>query len=152
MMIEIDLSELDQRVDTLEADVHAGLAVAVADACDAGVKAAKTNAPRRGGDLADSIHANQATGTGGVVVLGEIIADTAYAKMVADGTKRHEIAASGKALAFPFAGSAVFFRKRVMHPGTKPNDFMRMGEAAAKSELGSSMVQEVEKAAAKFNG
>lgn len=152
LSLDVDVSDLIAAADQLDRDVKAALVTAVDDAKTAGVVAAKQNSPRRTGELIESIHANQATGGAGDVVLGEIVADAPHAKIVADGSKPHEIAAKGGALAFPFAGSALFFRRKVQHPGTKPNAYMVMGENAARSELGSTLVTEVEAAAAKFNG
>ena len=151
MSIDIDASDLVAAADQLDRDVKVALVEAVKDASEAGAHEAMLRAPRRTGNLAREIYAQHAAAVSGEAVVGSITAEADYAAAVAEGTKPHTIEARGGALCFS-AGGAVLFRKRVQHPGTRPNPFMKGGEARAASELNSSLESGVENAAAKFNG
>lgn len=71
------------------------------------------------GKLRSSIAATDASRT-----VIRVQAKTAYARFVESGTAAHDIVASaGKLLRF-VVGGAVFYRRRVHHPGTKPRPFM----------------------------
>ena len=50
---------------------------------------------------------------------------------VVRGTRPHVIIAHGKALKFKGHGGRTVFRKRVNHPGNKPNNFMERAVRAA---------------------
>ena len=60
---------------------------------------------------------------------GEVESRAPYSSFVRDGTPPHEITAKGTALRFEVGGQTVF-RRSVHHPGTKPNDFWKLGELA----------------------
>lgn len=76
---------------------------------------------RKGGRLRDSVRYERETSVGSVTMI--FTASTPYAGYVIEGTGPHVIAASAaRALQFELDG-AVTYRRRVNHPGTKPNDF-----------------------------
>jgi hypothetical protein len=86
-----------------------------------GRAAARSEAPYKTGALFNSI--GYGVGGGGNKVTGRLVALIDYARWVVEGTQPHDIEAHGNALRFDVGGT-VFFRKRVHHPGTHPNDFM----------------------------
>lgn len=63
----------------------------------------------------------------------EVVVETDYASFVRDGTPPHVIEAKNRKTLRWESNGAVFFRRRVNHPGTQPNDWYdravgRMGE------------------------
>lgn len=152
LSFDVDASDLIAKAEQLDRDVKSALVSAVKDSSEAGALEAKIRAPRRTGHLAEEIYAQHASAVSGDAVVGSITAEADYAEAVSKGTMPHVIEARrGGSLRFS-AGGSVVFRKRVNHPGTKPNPFMQDGEARAASELNSSLNSGVDEAAARFNG
>jgi len=112
------------------------------------VHEAQRLAPRRTGNLARSIRLGTVTPTSAVVQAGGL-QNVGYAGFVEFGTRPHVIVPRNrKALRFaasaagrrltgsPRVGAAVVFAKRVMHPGTKAQPFLRQGAANALTKSG----------------
>lgn len=65
----------------------------------------------------------------------EAVADTPYARFVADGTRPHTIRPrTARALRFQVGGKTVF-AMRVNHPGTQPNPWFRNAFTKANRTL-----------------
>lgn len=96
-------------------------------------RAVKQAAPRRTGDLIDSVkpkYSQRANGAGAVIDVG-----APYAEFVVEGTRPHIIEAkNARALRFQRGGQTVF-AKSVQHPGTKPNDFLEGPANQAEGQL-----------------
>lgn len=77
------------------------------------------HADRAAGTFRDSITGrSESTGEG---VALKVSSDDELAEIILKGSSAHEIVAHGRALAFEWNGTQVFFR-RVHHPGTAPHD------------------------------
>lgn len=73
-------------------------------------------------------------------------ANTPYAHAVHEGSPPHEITAyNAKALAFK-AGGEMVYRKKVNHPGTKGNPWMRRAVTRRLSDIGGHVTSQVTKA------
>lgn len=94
----------------------------------------KANAPVVTGRLRRSIASDQEAS--GNTVEGRVFtsSDVPYARYVEEGTRPHIIEAKGKALAFVMGGKQVF-AKRVHHPGTAANPFLKRSLAEMKTEI-----------------
>jgi HK97 gp10 family phage protein len=92
---------------------------------------AKANAPVRTGTLRRSI-TGQVSG-GGATVVGRVGTSLKYAPYVHEGTAPHVIVpVSRKALYWPGAAHPV---RRVNHPGTRPNPFLRKALAQRRGDV-----------------
>jgi bacteriophage HK97-gp10 putative tail-component len=99
--------------------------------------------PRKTGNLGRSIGVGRLTPKS-----AETVATAAYAAAVEFGTRPHTIVprrkkalrfapgGSGRLSGSPRKGGAVVFAKRVNHPGTKAQPFMRPGAERAVEKLG----------------
>jgi HK97 gp10 family phage protein len=88
---------------------------------------AKTNAPKRTGQLANSVQAEPPTGqfTAGSLS-ASVGAGAPYSAFVEFGTKPHIIRAKNKkVLRFPGAGGGFRFATQVHHPGTKAQPYLQ---------------------------
>lgn len=147
--LDFDVSDVLAKAEALDKDLTRGCTLAAIEASRAGALEAVKTAPRRTGELAESIKGRYLTHAGDTAE-AVIEATAPHAEVVSKGSKPHDIVARGRALRFT-AGGTTLFRQRVHHPGTAPNPFMESGERVAQSELGSSMEHYAEVAAAKFN-
>lgn len=104
--------------------------------------------PRKTGNLGRSIHVGRVTAT-----TAETVASAGYAAAVEFGTKPHPIVPRRKkALRFapggsgrrlsgaPRSGSGVVFAKRVKHPGTRAQPYMRPGAEKAIESFGAEAI------------
>lgn len=83
------------------------------------VAVAKSLAPKKTGQLADSIYAE-------ILENGiAIVADKSYAPYMEFGTAPHEISARNATVLHWTQGGQDFFVRSVHHPGTKPHPFMQ---------------------------
>lgn len=95
--------------------------------------AAKREAPSKTGALVAGLSMSQSRDTRGRWATGyDVISNAAYTLFVIKGTRPHPIVGN-PLLAFfwPKVGANVVFRS-VMHPGTKPNDFLTRALRAGK--------------------
>ncbi len=74
----------------------------------------------------------------------EVRAEAKHSAPVEYGTAPHTITAKGKALRFVVDGKTVF-TKKVNHPGTKPQPFMRLSARKVQKEIPSIYKRELEK-------
>ncbi len=100
------------------------------------VAEAQRRVPVRSGFLRSTIQEEPATGSGRNAVTGGVIATAPYARFVHDGTRPHLIVPRrSSVLVFEIGGRTVF-TKRVHHPGTRPNPFIRDAMEAVTSAAG----------------
>ncbi len=126
--------------------VVADLRQGAARASQVAVRQMKADAPRRSGDLIDSIAPTLRSTANGAS--GQIRVGMDYASFVKDGTEPHIIAAKNASVLRWEGGSygpGAHFAKYVHHPGTKPNDFVTPGVQQGQQVLDNAAQQAVAK-------
>lgn len=134
MAIEIDASDLEAKAAAFMNDLPKVVRRSVLDAAKAGERAAVAAAPHRTYRLRNQIEGRMVS-TSEASAEAELISAAEYSSFVNDGTRPHVIRPRNAAvLAFDRGGSPVFAR-RVQHPGTAAQPFMKAGEDAADEVL-----------------
>jgi len=132
--IRIDASEFRRAANAELVNLARGCEAAVDEAGRKGKTTARVLAPHRSYDLRNSIDA-RVTSAGSTGAEGELEAIANHASFMADGTKPHAIEARRKKMLRWVGPSGVRFARRVMHPGTKPNDYFRRAMLEAEITL-----------------
>ena len=131
--VSIDQSQIDSVVAAIDEKLKGMEEKAKAALQDAGLlveTACKEECPVDTGLLRSSIAATQISDTE-----VEISPSASYASFVEFGTAAHEITpTNAKVLAFKSGGKMVF-AKKVMHPGTPANPFMKRGIEKSRNDV-----------------
>jgi hypothetical protein len=152
MSIMVDISGLDDLERdwaTMCDEIEAGLEPVVKETLRVGREVATAEAPSRSGWLRSTIE-GVITSAASARVAGMLYVGASYARYVVEGTKAHEIIARGVSLAFTGSSGSTVFRKRVHHPGTKPNPFFWRAQLPMEISLETLGGELVDRAVARF--